>query len=329
MTGRPTQPAPRGGDSPTRMETAMTTTSREAETAPTNQPDADVEPEQRPVRAVASSEPACELEAAASRPGVDPCDVACDAMPGYVIGDLAPPDQHWLLDHTGECGYCHRMLTGYERLDGVLDLLDEPVPEAVPPASCLRRHPPARYGSIESPLGPLWVAVSDEGVCEIGFGVNETEADYRHRLEARGFAPVVDAEAVAPLAAQLEEYFVGRRRRFDVPLDFAGVSPFTRSVLEATAAVPFGHLSTYRQIADRIGHPRATRAVGNALGRNPIPVIVPCHRVVRSDATPVGYTGGLGIKQRLLSLEGIAPGPAAGQTTLFDRTTAEVAAGFV
>jgi O-6-methylguanine DNA methyltransferase len=173
------------------------------------------------------------------------------------------------------------------------------------------------------------VAVTDEGVCEIGFGVYETQDEYRRRLEARGFAPVADADAVAPLAAQLEEYFLGRRRRFDLPLDFTGVTPFTRSVLEATAAVPFGHLSTYRQIADRIGRPRATRAVGNALGRNPIPVVVPCHRVVRSDATLGGYTGGLGIKQHLLSLEGVVPKPASVQASLFDRIpTGETAAGF-
>lgn len=285
----------------------MTQPTGEAETAHQSTADPDPAPRSSLDPAVCADD--CALLVAASQPGIDPCDVACDAMPGYVIGDLAPPDEHWLLEHTDDCGYCHRVLTGYERLDGVLDLLDEPVPELVPPASCLRQRPPARYGALESPLGPLWVAVSDEGVCEIGFGVYETHEDYRHRLEARGFAPVADEAAVASLAAQLDEYFSGRRRRFDLPLDFAGVTPFTRAVLEATAAVPFGHLTTYRQIADQIGRPRATRAVGNALGRNPIPVVVPCHRVVRADATLGGYTGGLGIKQHLLALEGVAPGP--------------------
>ncbi|MEA2584044.1 MAG: methylated-DNA-[protein]-cysteine S-methyltransferase, partial [Thermomicrobiales bacterium] len=85
----------------------------------------------------------------------------------------------------------------------------------------------------------------------------------------------------------------------------SGVSPFTRSVLTATAEVPYGRLSTYRDIAQQVGRPSATRAVGNALGRNPIPVIVPCHRIVRSDASLGGYTGGLEIKERLLSLEGV------------------------
>jgi methylated-DNA-[protein]-cysteine S-methyltransferase len=81
--------------------------------------------------------------------------------------------------------------------------------------------------------------------------------------------------------------------------------PFQRAVLEATASVPFGHVDTYAGIARRIGKPKATRAVGNALGRNPIPVIVPCHRVIRSDASLGGYTGGLNIKEHLLSLEGV------------------------
>jgi methylated-DNA-[protein]-cysteine S-methyltransferase len=81
--------------------------------------------------------------------------------------------------------------------------------------------------------------------------------------------------------------------------------PFQRAVLEATASVPFGHVDTYAGIARRIGNPKATRAVGNALGRNPIPVIVPCHRVIRSDASLGGYTGGLNIKEHLLNLEGV------------------------
>jgi O-6-methylguanine DNA methyltransferase len=83
------------------------------------------------------------------------------------------------------------------------------------------------------------------------------------------------------------------------------MAPFQRAVLEATTTVPFGHVDTYAGIARKIGKPGATRAVGNALGRNPIPVIVPCHRVIRSDATIGGYTGGLGIKHRLLAIEGV------------------------
>ena len=146
--------------------------------------------------------------------------------------------------------------------------------------------------TIDSPVGRLKLTARDGELVGVAFGA------------AR---PAGEPDAAIEMASrQLEEYFGGRRDEFDVPLDLAGISPFTQSVLAATTAVPFGHLATYRDIAEQIGAPRATRAVGNALGRNPIPVIVPCHRIVRSDATIGGYTGGLGIKKRLLALEGIA-----------------------
>jgi methylated-DNA-[protein]-cysteine S-methyltransferase len=265
------------------------------------------------------------LAVAANVPGVDPCDVACDAMPAHVIGDLTPPDQDWILGHTSDCGYCSHMLHRYERIDEMLSRLNRRVvAEAVPPpfrpplSAATRGVRPLRrahYGTMDSPLGPLLVAVTEAGVCEIGFAVSESEADFRCRLAGRGLDPepgldLAGTPGATAVAAQLREYFGGRRDRFEVPLDFAGVSPFTRSVLAATAEVPFGHLSTYREIAARVGSPKATRAVGNALGRNPLPVIVPCHRIVRSDASLGGYTGGVGIKQRLLALEGVALGMA-------------------
>jgi methylated-DNA-[protein]-cysteine S-methyltransferase len=253
---------------------------------------------------------ASDLRSAASRPGVDACDVACEAMPGYVIGDLTPPDEVWLRSHTAECSYCNKELNRFEHLDEILDRLHD-APADPPPPRFLSSRTSARYGQVESPVGRLFVATTDAGVCEIGFATSETEAAFRHRLEGRGFAPEPDQAAVDRVAAQLHEYFGGRRNDFDLPLDFAGITPFTRAVLAATSEVPFGHLSTYREIARRVGSPKATRAVGNALGRNPIPVIVPCHRIVRSDSTLGGYTGGLSIKQQLLALEGVIPSPLA------------------
>jgi len=200
------------------------------------------------------------------------------------------------------------MLDSYERLDNVLDRLNQFVTNDLPtpPPFVIPSSRRAGYGRIDSPFGPLYIAASEAGVCEIGFGVNENESVFQHHLVERGFRPVADWNAIAGVARQLREYFGGQRDRFEVPLDFTGVSPFTRSVLTATAQVPFGSLSTYRDIAQQVGRPSATRAVGNALGRNPIPVIVPCHRVVRSDHSLGGYTGGLDIKERLLSLEGVS-----------------------
>src|SRR5699024_9037946 len=110
--------------------------------------------------------------------------------------------------------------------------------------------------------------------------------------------------AIEPVREQLREYFRRERTEFRLPVDLHGITPFTRSVLEATCDVAFGHLSTYQGIAAAIGRPRASRAVGNALGRNPVPVIVPCHRVVRSDGSMGWYTGGADIKERLLLIEG-------------------------
>lgn len=264
------------------------------------------------------------LAAAAAVPGIDPCDVACEAMPAQVDHDLAPADVAWLFEHTADCDYCARILTGYERVDDALGRLRTHVEGAPPPfhpSLTASPAPPVRYAPLDSPIGPLRVAVSDAGVCEVGFARSESEAVFLARLRARGLDPhpdptLGDAEPTTTAGdravAQLREYFAGERDRFDVPLDLSGVTPFTRAVLTATAEVPFGRLSTYGQIAAQIGRPGGSRAVGNALGRNPIPVIVPCHRVVRSDHTLGGYTGGPWIKERLLAIEGVTlPGLSA------------------
>jgi O-6-methylguanine DNA methyltransferase len=240
-------------------------------------------------------------------PNVDPCDVCCDAMPGMVLGDLDPSDQAWVVEHTDECNYCRRMLVGYQKIDEALEKinLDLNVPVPIARVGTSRT---AAYGEVASPVGPLMIASSDKGVCEIAFGDNETEAQFLHHLRTRGFRPVPNQTAIAAVAEQLSEYFKGERNHFEVPLDVSGVSPFTQEVLKATTEVPFGHLTSYRGIAERIGKPAATRAVGNALGRNPIPVIIPCHRIVRSDSSLGGYTGGVRIKERLLTIEGVLLG---------------------
>ena len=256
------------------------------------------------------------LEEAASKPDVDPCDVACDAMPARVVGDLADRDVHWLLEHTHDCNYCANELKRYDRLGLALTAVGEiDVDSCVPPPLNLPRRDRIWYTRIDSPVGELILAATKEGLREIEFGSNVPESDFVARQRDRGLEPVrleriEDAEPevrqnLQRAASQLNEYFGGQRARFDVPLDWGAMAPFQRAVLEATTSVPFGQLDTYAGIARRIGKPGAARAVGNALGRNPIPVIVPCHRVIRSDATIGGYTGGLGIKHRLLAIEGV------------------------
>lgn len=280
------------------MDAAMTTTNTSTTTRQTA----------RARRATARSAPPLpngSLVAVADQPEIDACDLACDAMPGLLCGDLTHRDESWLLGHAAHCGYCAAILHRYERLDDMLDRLHRFVvemPPPPPPGVCAQR---AAFGLVDSPLGPLFLAASDNGLCEISFGRHQSEDEFRRELEGRGWRPIADQAAVQRVAEQLREYFAGRRNQFEVPLDFGSMTPFTRSVLSATAEVPFGQVCTYRDIAERVGKPRATRAVGNALHRNPIPVVVPCHRVVGSDGSLVGYGGGLDIKEELLHHEGV------------------------
>ncbi|MGD9711669.1 MAG: methylated-DNA--[protein]-cysteine S-methyltransferase [Thermomicrobiales bacterium] len=239
----------------------------------------------------------------AAAPGAEPCDLALEAMPGYVIGDMVRSDEAWIDSHTEQCNYCRNELHWFERIDNLLEHLASTQEADAPRLAVGQRD--ARFGTMPSPVGDLLIAVSDEGICEIAFGRAGNES-FLDTLRRRGFDPVSDQQAIEVAASQLREYFNGRRHIFDLQVDLTGVTPFTRDVLNAAADVPFGHLVTYRDIARSIGKPNATRAVGNALGRNPVPVVVPCHRIVRSDHSIGGYTGGLDIKERLLSLEGAA-----------------------
>jgi methylated-DNA-[protein]-cysteine S-methyltransferase len=256
------------------------------------------------------------LEDAANVPGADECDVCCEALPAHVVGDLTLRDEHWLHEHTRDCRYCANELHRYDRLGEALVAAGAIAGELIePPPLKLPRRDRVWYARMDSPIGELILAATPDGLREIDFASTMTDETFVARLRERGAEPVrleriADADpAVRQIlertAAELREYFGGQRARFDVPLDWGVMPPFQRAVLEATAGVPFGRVDTYAGIARKIGKPGATRAVGNALGRNPIPVIVPCHRVIRSDATIGGYTGGLDIKQHLLSLEGI------------------------
>lgn len=148
------------------------------------------------------------------------------------------------------------------------------------------------FDLIPTPLGSIAVAVDGDG-CLIEI-----------RLDGQPRGGVRDASACAPARQQLDEYFAGTRREFTLELRPHGTA-FQLRVWRALQAIPFGTLRNYGDIARAIGQPNATRAVGQANGRNPLPIIVPCHRVIASDGTIGGYTGGLGIKQRLLALEGI------------------------
>ncbi|MGD9099804.1 MAG: methylated-DNA--[protein]-cysteine S-methyltransferase [Anaerolineae bacterium] len=163
--------------------------------------------------------------------------------------------------------------------------------------------PLVQWDVIESPLGSLYVAASAQGLCHLAFGVSQ--ADFLGGLDPLARTERNDI-ALASVAAQLQEYFAGQRSQFDLSLDLDRATPFQKSVLRAAHRIPLGVVWTYGQIAQAIGKPRASRAVGQALGRNPIPIVIPCHRVVAGDGSLGGYSGGGGLdsKRLLLRLEG-------------------------
>jgi methylated-DNA-[protein]-cysteine S-methyltransferase len=154
-----------------------------------------------------------------------------------------------------------------------------------------------RYDVVESPVGDLLVAATDRGVTRISyFGLDEDAL-------ARTYGVRVLRAPLDDVRRELDEYFAGRRRSFDLPLDLR-VAPFHADVLRELAAVPYGETTTYGALAARAGRPKAARAVGTVMNRNPIPIVLPCHRVVGANGSLVGYAGGLDIKRHLLRLEG-------------------------
>jgi methylated-DNA-[protein]-cysteine S-methyltransferase len=161
------------------------------------------------------------------------------------------------------------------------------------------------YASMDSPVGELMVAVTPRGLVRVSFASEVAEqvlAELAERVSPRVLRlPRRTDEA----RRELDEYFAGSRQRFDLPLDWTLVRGFAQGVLRATAKVPFGQVTTYRLMAEAAGSPRASRAAGNALGSNPIPIVVPCHRVLHSGGGLGGYAGGLDRKKLLLALEGV------------------------
>jgi methylated-DNA-[protein]-cysteine S-methyltransferase len=163
------------------------------------------------------------------------------------------------------------------------------------------------YAWADSPLGRLLVAVSRRGVVRVSYPDHPRHDTLEHLARVISPRMVESASATEEVRRELDEYFEGRRRSFDVKVDLSPVQGFSRRVLQATARIPFGSVGTYRDVASRAGSPAATRAAGNALGANPVPIVVPCHRVVRTGGGLGGYTGGLGRKEHLLRLEGALP----------------------
>lgn len=157
------------------------------------------------------------------------------------------------------------------------------------------------WDMLETPIGTLYLAASSRGLCRVELGVSQerflSQLDPMARTER-------NSTMLESITAQFRAYFTNPTNRFDLPTDLTRVKPFQRRVLDAIAQIPAGTVWTYRQVAQTIGKPSASRAVGHALATNPLMIVLPCHRVIGSDGSLHGYRGGLEAKQHLLRLEG-------------------------
>lgn len=161
------------------------------------------------------------------------------------------------------------------------------------------------YATLPSPVGELFAAATPRGLVRLAWSDAGRVGEILSELATKVSPKLVESPPdLADAGAQLEEYFAGERERFELPLDYTLALGFQRRVLRAVARIPYGETATYREIATRTGDPAAVRATGNAVAKNPIPIVIPCHRVVRSDGTLGGYGGGPGLKRFLLELEG-------------------------
>ncbi|HEY8720031.1 methylated-DNA--[protein]-cysteine S-methyltransferase [Pengzhenrongella sp.] len=162
------------------------------------------------------------------------------------------------------------------------------------------------YRTIDTPVGALLLAATEQGLVTVAYPRQDHDrvlASLAERISPR----ILNAPArLDPVARELDEYFTGRRRAFDVALDLRLSSGFRRDVLAHLPEIPYGSTATYGSLARVVGNPKAARAVGTACATNPLPVVVPCHRVVRSDGTAGGYVGGPEAKNALLTLEAAA-----------------------
>ena len=162
------------------------------------------------------------------------------------------------------------------------------------------------YDVADTPVGLLLLAVTVRGLCRISFDP-EPERETEQLARLFGVRVLKAPREVDRVRRELEEYFEGRRREFDLPIDLRGREGFSREILDRLVRVPYGEVTTYKSLAVEAGNPRAARAVGTIMNRNPIPIVLPCHRVIGSSGSLVGYGGGLDRKRLLLDLEAGRP----------------------
>jgi len=243
------------------------------------------------------------------------CATFATAVEAALVGDADRRTRGLAARHARSCGRCAGVWPEVERAVEALDAVGARTEALVTQADLAAARqrlrigferigqPPVHFSSWRSPVGQIFFGMSDRGLCDVAFGVRR-DSDYRRRLAQR--APEVwrDDTALNEVRSEFTAYFAGRTRTFSVPTDLRGLTPFTGRVLRLAHAVPFGLAISYGSLARRLGRPGAGRAVGTALGRNPVPIVIPCHRVVRAGGQLGGYVGGAAVKQALLDLEG-------------------------
>jgi O-6-methylguanine DNA methyltransferase len=162
-----------------------------------------------------------------------------------------------------------------------------------------------QYGEMDSPVGPLTLLKTEKGLCRINFGSAEENLPLINvwlKKQALNAELKLDQHSLQPYMTQITEYFAQERKAFDLPLDLYG-STFQKKVWEGLCEIPYGETYSYKDVATMIGSPKAVRAIGNANNKNPLPIVIPCHRVIGSNGALVGYGGGLDKKEILLHLE--------------------------
>lgn len=221
----------------------------------------------------------------------DTCRRSEEEILAFVAGDLADGPALDVARHLAGCADCR---------DAAVDFraLEELVPEGCACAALA-------WHAFETPFGRTYAAATPRGLVEITWRETDDDA-FVSSLEDRlpGHVVIRDAERLAEVERQLDEYFRGARTRFDLPVDLGALTAFQRRVLREARRLGHGEVVPYAELARRVGRPEAYRAVGNALGRNPVPIVVPCHRVIRSDGSLGGYGGGREYKRALFRIEG-------------------------
>lgn len=212
--------------------------------------------------------------------------------------------------HLSSCPSCRRRWQQALQLDQLHQKLDGHASVVLADSALRLPFSGVVYTSVLSPLGMVWIAAGSRGLVRVDFFCDEAAFCHAVERDGRGIAEYAP-DALAEAVRQLTEYFEGRRTAFDLPIDLSGVTGFQRAVLEAVFMVPYGEVASYRDVAYNVGKPGAMRAVGAAVATNPMGLVIPCHRIVRSDGTAGEYAvrtvGSCGVhyKLMLLALEGV------------------------